>query len=193
MVQGRVERIDGDPVQDPLLAWHRAIAPRTVSELTWEPATQLKDGRRVPAGARVTWFHGDDAFIAIRRVEAIASITSAIVVGLVTPRVREWKAGWQPIEPENDVAVIDPASSAHGAAVAVVPEKWLLAAFFKETIWYDLGRVTDWLASLSNDRARTQRLDPIAFPFLTDALTHVCMAWDPMWWLKRGTEATRCA
>lgn len=194
MVQVVVERIDGDPVQDPLLAWHRAVAPHAVVQLAWEPPSHLKGHRKAPANARVVWFRGDDAFIATRRLEPIHGIDGPVVVGLVTPRVRDWKPGWQPVETVEKVRIPRYKSNASGptlpssAAVAIVPGKGLIATLYEESIWYDLDRAADWLKALSRDRETTQRLDPIAFPALVTAITDVCMTWDPTWWMKKPSS-----
>lgn len=188
MVQVVVERIDEDPVQDPLLAWHRAVAPRTVVRLTWEPPSRLKDDRKAPAIARVVWFRGDDAFIAARRMVPIHGVDGSVVVGLVTSRVKDWKPGWQPVETAKTVIRVRGIALPNSAAVAVVPNQRLITAFYEETIWYDLDRAADWLEGLSRDREMTQRLDPIEFPQLVDALTDVCMTWDPMWWLRQPSS-----
>ena len=176
MVQVVVERIDEDPVQDPLLAWHQAVAPRTVASMAWEPPSRLKDSRLAPGAARVTWRKGLDTFIACRRPGAVHGISDAVVIGLVTPRVRDWRPGWQPVETTERVKIAQYKKGGaitvpNSAAIAVVADHGLIATFWEEAIWWDLDRAADWLEALSHDRATTQRLDPIEFPQLITALT----------------------
>lgn len=176
MVQGLVERIDEDPAQDPLLAWHRAVAPRTVASMAWEPSRRLKDNRLVPGAARVVWRKDADTFVACRRPGTVQGISDAVVVGLFTSRVRDWRPGWQPVETTAEVRVNMGNQTTRlpgSAAVAVVPGHALLATFWEEAIWWDLDRAADWLEALSHDRATTQRLDPIEFPDLVTALVEV--------------------
>lgn len=173
MVQGLVERIDEDPVQDPLLAWHKAVAPRTVVSMAWAPPSRLKDARLAPGAACVVWDTDDGRFIATRRPGTVHGIADAVVVGLVTSRVRDWRPGWQPVEtPERiPVRVGGRETSLPGsAAVGVVPDRALIVAFWEEAIWWDLDKAAHWLAALSRDRAATQRLDPLEFPELLNAL-----------------------
>lgn len=173
MVQGLVERIDEDPVQDPLLAWHKAVAPRTVASMTWEPPSRLKDDRLAPGAARVIWHKDRDTFIAARRPLPVHGIADAVVIGLATSRVYSWRAGWQPVEDAVKVHVRAGNYNTKlpgSAAIAVVPRHGLLITFWEEAIWWDLNRAADWLEALSHDQAQTQRLDPIEFPALIDAL-----------------------
>lgn len=173
MVQGLVERIDEDPVQDPLLAWHHAVRSRRVVSMVWEPASRLKDGRHAPGAARVMWSKGSDlTFIAARRREPINGISDAVVVGLITPHVRNWREGWQPVETAERVPVRIGGHALKlpgSAAVGVVPGKQLLVAFWEEPVWWRLDDAGDWLEGLSVD-PNTQRLDPLAYPTLIDAL-----------------------
>lgn len=178
MVQVLVERIDEDPVQDPLLAWHRAIAPRTVASMAWEPPNRLKDNRLAPGAARVTWREGTDTFIACRRPGTVHGISDAVVIGLVTPRVRDWRPGWQPVETVPRMKIVQykkggAISLPESAAIAVIPDRELLATFWGEAVWWELDHAANWLETLSRDRATTQRLDPIEFPQLITALVEV--------------------
>lgn len=192
MVPSSVTQIDEDPVQDPTLAWHHAVATKTVASLRWGKGVRADFNMRVcPEEATVMWQVGSTRFIARQPQGMVCGISEAIVVGMTAPWIRDRRRGWQPFDIGGQAR---PPSLVHTArsdsdptaALAVVPSYAFIGTFYSRVVWWSLDAIEASLLALEHV---DWYLDPIEYDAMLDALVTCCFHTDGTYWPHLGAPS----